>query len=104
MLTAGVTVVIGMLGLLVLRQSLLNGVAVAAAVTVAMTVLAALTLLPALLGFTGTRLLRSIRLRRPAARTRAGQRALFADPGPGPIGGRRSCSGGRWWRPSSARR
>jgi uncharacterized membrane protein YdfJ with MMPL/SSD domain len=63
-LIAGTTVVIGMMGLLVLRQSLLNGVAVAAAVTVAMTVLAALTLLPALLGFTGTRLLRSIRLRR----------------------------------------
>jgi uncharacterized membrane protein YdfJ with MMPL/SSD domain len=55
-LTAGTTVVIGMLGLLVLRQSLLNGVAVAAAATVAMTVLAALTLLPALLGLTGTRL------------------------------------------------
>jgi putative drug exporter of the RND superfamily len=55
-LTAGTTVVIGMLGLLVLRQPLLNGVAVAAAATVAMTVLAALTLLPALLGFTGTRL------------------------------------------------
>ena len=55
-LTAGTTVVIGMLGLLVLRQSLLNGVAVAAAATVAMTVLASLTLLPALLGFTGTRL------------------------------------------------
>ncbi|MFZ2044686.1 MAG: MMPL family transporter, partial [Trebonia sp.] len=55
-LTAGTTVVIGMLGLLVLRQSLLNGVAVAAAATVAMTVLGALTLLPALLGFTGTRL------------------------------------------------
>jgi uncharacterized membrane protein YdfJ with MMPL/SSD domain len=55
-LTAGTTVVIGMLGLLVLRQSLLNGVAVAAAATVAMTVLAALTLLPALLGYTGTRL------------------------------------------------
>jgi uncharacterized membrane protein YdfJ with MMPL/SSD domain len=55
-LTAGATVVIGMLGLLVLRQSLLNGVAVAAAATVAMTVLGALTLLPALLGFTGTRL------------------------------------------------
>jgi uncharacterized membrane protein YdfJ with MMPL/SSD domain len=48
--------VIGMLGLLVLRQSLLNGVAVAAAATVAMTVLAALTLLPALLGYSGTRL------------------------------------------------
>ena len=57
-LTAGATVVIGMLGLLVLRQPLLNGVAVAAAATVAMTVLAALTLLPALLGFTGYRLAR----------------------------------------------
>jgi uncharacterized membrane protein YdfJ with MMPL/SSD domain len=55
-LTAGTTVVIGMLGLLVLRQPLLNGVAVAAAATVAMTVLGALTLLPALLGFSGTRL------------------------------------------------
>jgi len=55
-LTAGTTVVIGMLGLLVLRQSLLNGVAVAAAATVAMTVLGALTLLPALLGYSGTRL------------------------------------------------
>ena len=61
-LTAGTTVVIGMLGLLVLRQSLLNGVAIAAAATVAMTVLAALTLLPALLGFTGTRLSRTSRL------------------------------------------
>jgi uncharacterized membrane protein YdfJ with MMPL/SSD domain len=49
-LTAGTTVVIGMLGLLVLRQVLLNGVAIAAAATVAMTVLASLTLLPALLG------------------------------------------------------
>jgi uncharacterized membrane protein YdfJ with MMPL/SSD domain len=57
-LTAGTTVVIGMLGLLVLRQSLLNGVAIAAAATVAMTVIAALTLLPALLGFTGYRLAR----------------------------------------------
>jgi uncharacterized membrane protein YdfJ with MMPL/SSD domain len=64
-LTAGVTVAIGMLGLLVLRQPLLNGVAVAAAVTVAMTVLAALTLLPALLSLTGTRLARPSRLRLP---------------------------------------
>ena len=55
-LTAGSTVVIGMLGLLVLRQSLLNGVAIAAAATIVMTVLGALTLLPALLGFSGTRL------------------------------------------------
>ncbi|MGH3167733.1 MAG: MMPL family transporter, partial [Trebonia sp.] len=57
-LTAGTTVVIGMLGLLILRQQLLNGVAIAGAATVAMTVLAALTLLPALLGFTGARLAR----------------------------------------------
>jgi uncharacterized membrane protein YdfJ with MMPL/SSD domain len=62
-LTAGLTVAIGMLSLLVLRQTLLNGVAVAAAVTVAMTVLAALTLLPALLRSTGTRLARPSRLR-----------------------------------------
>ena len=61
-LTAGITVVIGMLGLLVLRQALLNGVAIAAAATVAMTVLASLTLLPALLGFTGHRLARPSRL------------------------------------------
>jgi RND superfamily putative drug exporter len=69
-LTAGTTVVIGMLGLLVLRESLMNGVAVAAAATVAMTVLATMTLLPALLGFSGTRLARPsrfrIRRRRPA--------------------------------------
>ena len=38
-LIAGTTVVIGMLGLLVLRQALLNGVAVAAAATVAMVLL-----------------------------------------------------------------
>ena len=55
------TVVIGMLGLFVLRQPLLNGVAVAAAATVAMVLLGSLTLLPALLGFTGTRLARPVR-------------------------------------------
>jgi uncharacterized membrane protein YdfJ with MMPL/SSD domain len=69
-LTAGTTVVIGVLGLLVLRQPLMNGVAVAAAATVAMTVLAALTLLPALLGFTGTRLARPSRFRVPSLRRR----------------------------------
>jgi uncharacterized membrane protein YdfJ with MMPL/SSD domain len=75
-LTAGTTVVIGMLGLLVLRQSLLNGVAVAAAATVAMTVLGALTLLPALLGFTGTRLGKATILerRRNRRETRDGTR------------------------------
>ncbi len=61
-LTAGTTVVIGMLGLLVLRQALMNGVAIAAAATVAMTVIASLTLLPALLGFTGNRLARPSKL------------------------------------------
>ena len=64
-LTAGITVSIGMLGLLVLHQPLLNGVAIAAAATVAITVLASLTLLPALLGFSGTRLARPPRLRMP---------------------------------------
>ncbi len=67
-LTAGTTVVIGMLGLLVLRQSLLNGVAIAAAATVAMTVLASLTLLPALLGFSGTRLAKPSRFSRKQQR------------------------------------
>ncbi|MFC9977251.1 MMPL family transporter [Spirillospora sp. NPDC127200] len=52
-LFAGTTVVIALLGLLVMQQSLLNGVAVAAGVTVLMTMVAAVTLLPALLGFTG---------------------------------------------------
>jgi len=59
---AGTTVVIGMMGLLVLRQSLLNGVAVAAAATVTMVLLGSLTLLPALLGFSGTRLAKRSRL------------------------------------------
>ena len=63
-LTAGTTVVIGLLGLLVLRQSLFNAVSVAAAATVAMTVIASLTLLPALLGFTGTRLAKPSRFGR----------------------------------------
>src|SRR5690348_4344933 len=75
-LIAGSTVVIGMMGLLVLRQPLLNGVAVAAAATVAMVLLGSLTLLPALLGFSGTRLAKSSRLltrgrRRSAAASRS---------------------------------
>ncbi|WP_018655185.1 MMPL family transporter [Actinomadura flavalba] len=52
-LFAGTTVIIALLGLLVMRQELLNGVAVAAGLAVLMTMLAAVTLLPALLGFTG---------------------------------------------------
>src|SRR5260370_13134869 len=62
---AGTTVVIGMLGLLILRQSLLNGVAIAAAATVTMVLLASLTLLPGLLGFSGTRLAKPSRIRPP---------------------------------------
>jgi RND superfamily putative drug exporter len=90
-LTAGSTVAIGALGLLVLRQPLLSGVAIAAAATVAMTVLAALTLLPALLGFTGTRLARPSRLRLAGLRL-AGLRYLRRRPArrtsgqqPGPV-------------------
>ncbi len=51
-LFAGGTVVVGLLGLLLMGQPLLRGVAVDTALTVALTMLAALTLLPALLGFT----------------------------------------------------
>jgi RND superfamily putative drug exporter len=75
-LIAGTTVVIGMLGLLVLRQPLLNGVAVAAAATVAMVLLGSLTLLPALLGFTGSRLARPGTVRLPGRlRRRGGNRS-----------------------------
>ncbi len=48
---AGCTVCIALLGMLILRLSFLNGVAIAASVTVAITMLASITLLPALLGF-----------------------------------------------------
>ena len=77
-LTAGCTVAIGMLGLLVLRQQLMNGVAIAAAVTVGMTVLGSLTLLPALLGFSGTRLAKPSRLRVPGALKRRERRVSAA--------------------------
>jgi len=47
---AGATVCIALLGLLVLRLSFLDGVAVAASLTVLVTMIAAITLLPALFG------------------------------------------------------
>ena len=56
-LFAGATVCIALLGLLVLRLSFLNGLAVTAAATVLLTMATALTLLPAMLGFMGRRLL-----------------------------------------------
>ena len=56
-LFAGGTVCIALLGLLVLRLSFLNGLAVPAALTVVFTVAAAITFLPAMLGFLGPRVL-----------------------------------------------
>ncbi|MFE6824081.1 MMPL family transporter [Streptomyces sp. NPDC057690] len=54
---AGATVCIALLGMLILRLSFLNGVAIAASLTVALTVAASVTLLPALLSFIGMRAL-----------------------------------------------
>ncbi|MGW3268459.1 MMPL family transporter [Streptomyces sp. NPDC001056] len=54
---AGATVCIALLGMLILRLSFLNGVAVAAALTVVLTVAASVTLLPALLSYIGPRAL-----------------------------------------------
>ncbi|GFH35565.1 MMPL family transporter [Streptomyces pacificus] len=61
---AGLTVCIALLGMLVLRLSFLNGVAIAACLTVLLTVAASVTLLPALLSLIGMRALsRSERVR-----------------------------------------
>ncbi|MCF2129483.1 MMPL family transporter [Strepomyces sp. STD 3.1] len=54
---AGGTVIVALCGLFVLGVGLLNGMAIASAVTVLFTVIAAVTLLPALLGFIGMRAL-----------------------------------------------
>ncbi len=54
---AGATVCMALLGMLVLRLSFLNGVALAASLTVVLTVAASVTLLPALLGLIGMRAL-----------------------------------------------
>ncbi|GAA3043742.1 hypothetical protein GCM10020000_23950 [Streptomyces olivoverticillatus] len=50
---AGGTVCVALLGMLILRLSFLNGVAIAASLTVVLTVAASVTLLPALLGIIG---------------------------------------------------
>ena len=98
-LIAGTTVIIGMLGLLVLRESLMNGVAIAAAATVAMVLLGSLTLLPALLGFTGSRLAKPSRVRLPRW---LGGRPAQNQPAPSvrpPNGGRDDpAAAGRWPR------
>ncbi|GAA0361521.1 MMPL family transporter [Streptomyces blastmyceticus] len=54
---AGGTVCVALLGMLILRLSFLNGVALAASLTVVLTVAASITLLPALLGLIGHRAL-----------------------------------------------
>jgi len=54
---AGATVCIALLGMLILRLSFLNGVAIAASLTVILTVAASVTLLPALLSLIGPRAL-----------------------------------------------
>src|SRR6266704_3293898 len=72
-LFAGTTMIIAVLGLLVLRQPLMNGVAVAAAATVACVLAGSLTLLPALLGFTGTRLAKPSRFARSNRRGGSGR-------------------------------
>ncbi len=56
-LVAGGTVCIALLGLLVLRMSLLDGLAYSTVFAVALTMATAITLLPALLGFMGPRVL-----------------------------------------------
>ncbi|MHA6760895.1 MMPL family transporter [Streptacidiphilus sp. PAMC 29251] len=65
-LFAGLTVIIALLGMFTLGLTLLNGMALGAAVTVALTVLSAVTLLPALLGFLGLRVLSRKQRRRLA--------------------------------------
>ncbi len=64
---AGATVCIALLGMLILRLSFLNGVAIAASLTVVLTVAASVTLLPALLSFIGMRALSRRERRRLAA-------------------------------------
>jgi len=107
-LFAGTTVIIAVLGLLVLRQPLMNGVAVAvaAAATVACVLAGSLTLLPAVLGFTGTRLAKRPRLARrirggEAGRTRSHPHVPAPSHRPPPAGslsrsgGPAACNGGR---------
>ncbi|MFF4772022.1 MMPL family transporter [Microtetraspora fusca] len=62
-LFAGTTVVIALMGLIVMGQRLMTGVAVATSVIVLVTMIAAVTLLPAFLGFTGHKI-NSLRLPR----------------------------------------
>ncbi|ROT32829.1 MMPL family transporter [Micromonospora sp. HM5-17] len=66
-LFAGTTVVIALMGLIVMGQRLMTGVAVATSVIVLVTMVAAVTLLPAFLGFVGHRI-NSLRVPRRTSR------------------------------------
>ncbi|WP_285664598.1 MMPL family transporter [Actinorhabdospora filicis] len=77
-LFAGTTVVIALMGLLVMEQRLMTGVAVSTSVIVLVTMLAAVTLLPAFLGFTGHRI-NALRLPRRTARRTSGNRRTLAE-------------------------
>jgi RND superfamily putative drug exporter len=74
---AGCTVMISLLGMLVMRLSFLDGLAVGTSLAVAIAVAAALTLLPALLGFVGTNVNR-LRIHRRNANPNAGLFAKWA--------------------------
>jgi RND superfamily putative drug exporter len=74
---AGCTVMISLLGMLVMRLSFLDGLAVGTSLAVAIAVAAALTLLPALLGFVGTNVNR-LRIHRRNANPNAGLFARWA--------------------------
>jgi RND superfamily putative drug exporter len=63
---SGLTVLLGLLGLVLFEFMILRSVGVAGAIVVGLAVLAALTLLPALLAFVGTRL-DALRIRRVSA-------------------------------------
>ncbi len=52
---AGITVVISLMGMLIMRVNFVDGLAIGSATVVTVTLLASLTLLPALLGFVGER-------------------------------------------------
>lgn len=67
-LFAGATVCVALLGLLIVRLNLLNGLAYSSAFAVLLTMAAAVTLLPAMLGFMGMRVLSRRERQRLAAR------------------------------------
>ncbi|SCK34702.1 MMPL family transporter [Streptomyces sp. WMMB 322] len=104
---AGVTVCIALLGMLVLKLSFLNGVAIAASLTVVLTVLSSVTLLPALLGVIGKRALSRRERRRLAEdgpQEPADLHMTDEDEKPGKGGGRARAGAAARWSAFVARR